>query len=270
MKKPIVVQKFFAVSFVFFFGKKMGGGHSHSVEHHYVAGPTVYVPDPATQQQLVVLQNKLEKVEKEAQVAGDPNLYVANANKILDNLIEKIPEMKLTQSIEIKTGEVHVGVVGNISVGKSTLLNAMFGLKLPVSMDHCTEGCKVVHRKELHYFWDVAGKNDDFRFYNPENLSFVKSLGIVVVLYSEDIELSANLIRVVAAINPCNVVLVRTKVDQYRQQDARSLEEIRERDTKIAKRWIADPRIFFVSAHNILDGKTDKYDWDALVQKLTV
>jgi small GTP-binding protein len=241
----------------------MGGGSS--TEYVYVP-QYVYVPDPAAQKAVEELKVQLQKVADEASTAGDPALFTQNSNKIMDNLLSKLPNMKLNQSIVVQTGEVHIGVVGNISVGKTTLLNALLNLNLPVSMDHCTEGCQVVHQQNSHIYWDVAGKNDDFKFYNPESLSFVKSLGIAVVLYSDDIALSANLIRVVSKINP-NVILVRTKVDGYRANDVRSIEQIRARDTSIAKTWIENPQIYFVSAHNIMDGK-ERYDWDAIEKLL--
>lgn len=240
----------------------MGGGGSHI---EYV--PTyVYVPDPATQTQLVQVKEQLQTLKDEATLRSDPVYFTSNSTKLMDGFLDKLPGMKLTQSIVVGTGEVHVGVVGNISVGKTTLLNALLGLKLPVSIDHCTEGCQVVHKQDLHIYWDVAGKNDDFQFYNPENLSFIKSLSVVVVLYSDDITLSSNLIRVVSQINP-HVILIRTKIDQYRSTDMRTIDEIRARDLSIAKTWIKDPEIYFVSAHNIMDGK-ERYDWDAVEKRL--
>lgn len=245
----------------------MGGGDSR-VE--YV---TQYVPDPAAQAAAAAAQKacaemqlQLKKVEEEAILAGKPELYAVNSAKLMDTLVEKLPTMKLTEGIQVKTGENHIGVIGNISVGKTTLLNVLFGLKLPVSMDHCTEGCEVVHKQGANVYWDVAGKNDDFRFYDPASLSFVKSLSTVVILYDSDMAMTANMIRVASKINT-NIVLVRTKVDQYRKNDLRTVEQIRERDATIAKTWLTDPQIYFVSAHNITDGG-ERFDWDALEKRL--
>ncbi len=236
-----------------------GGRHTHTVQH-------VYVPDPATTAALAKATKDLEAAKKEAINAGDPALFKTNATKAMDTFVAKLPSLKLTDSIVKKTGEVHIGVVGNTSAGKSTFLNVLLGLNLPVSMDHCTEKCEIVKQDGLRVYWDVAGRNDQFEFYKVETLAFLKALDVLIVFYCDDIGMITNIMRVGAKLNS-NILLVRTKVDQFRETDARSLAETRVRDERLAREHIPGARVYFISAHNITANK-ECHDWHKLVEAI--
>ncbi len=144
----------------------MGGSestvHTHSVQ-------VVYRPDPATTKKLEETQAQLTTLEQRAMRAGDPKLYSTNAANLLTNFVEKLTSLNITECIQKAPGERHIGVIGDISCGKSTFLNVMFKLSLPVALGHCTTKCEPVHRLRRAggdiVYWDVPAKNDDFRFY---------------------------------------------------------------------------------------------------------
>jgi small GTP-binding protein len=238
------------------------GGSTHTTQ-------VVYRPDPATTAALTKATEELAAARQAAKDAGDPAKFKQNATKAMDTFVEKLPTLTLQQSIIKQTGETHVGVVGNTSAGKSTFLNALLGLKLPVSMDHCTEQCEVVCRRGRQVYWDVAGRNDQFEFYKVETLAFLKSLDVLIVFYCDDIGMITNIIRVAAALKSSKIILVRTKVDQFRANDARNLEEIKRRDERLASEHLPGARVYFISAHNIQDGGA-RFDWDALVKEIGV
>ena len=244
----------------------MGGSESKE-EHHY---HTVYQTPPEVTAQLNDAIQKLQKLEAEAIKQGDPKLYADNANNLLDIFVSKLPTLDLTDTIKKETGEIHVGVLGPISCGKSTLLNSLFNLKLEVALGHCTKTCKPVHKtSDLQVFWDVPGSNDDYRFYKAENLSFVKSLDKCVILFDNDIAMIANIIKVVHQLNP-NIILVRTKVDQYTVAHKRTIVEEKESDQKTLSDLVGITLpIYYISSHNIIAGK-EKYDWEIFKQKLEI
>ena len=91
------------------------------------------------------------------------------------------------------------------------MINALFRKNLPVALGHCTDKCKIVHIQNDNIIWDVCGHNDDFKFYNPMNSSFVKDLDKCVILFDNDISMIVNILKVVHKINPNNMVFIRTK-----------------------------------------------------------
>lgn len=243
-----------------------GGGSKHETVHHY---HTVYQTSPETQKVLDTQTAELKKHEAEAMERSDPKLFEANSKKVFDSFVEQLPNLKLTDIINKKTGEHHIGLIGAISAGKTSMINALFNKNLPIALGHCTEECKVVHSENNNVIWDVCGQNDDFKFYRPENLSFVKNLDKVVILFDNDISMIANFLKVVHKINPDNMVIVRTKVDQHTISNIRTVAEEQLLDKKKVKELLGVPmETYCVSSHNISDNKNERFDWDLVRKKL--
>jgi small GTP-binding protein len=243
----------------------MGGGESHEDHHHHhYHTTTVYQTPPEVEKELTDTKEALKVFETEAIDRGDPNLYKENANKLLDGFIEKLPQLNLVDLIVKETGENHIGFMGPISAGKTTMINTLFGLNLPVALGHCTTTCDVVHTQDNMCFWDVPGSQDDYRFYKAENLSFVKSLDKAVLLYDNDIDMISNILRVVNKIIPDNIILVRTKVDQHNEKNVRTIAEEKEIDQRKIKELLGvELNVYCVSSFNIInDGNS--YDWEQL------
>lgn len=239
----------------------MGGGGSTEVHHYH----TVYEVPVETKQQLQQQQEQIETFEKEAIERADPKHFQESQQKLIDTFVEQLPKLKLTDIINKKTGENHIGFIGPISAGKTSLINAMFDKNLPVALGHCTDSCEVVHTENTNIVWDVCGQNDDYKFYRPENLSFVKNLDKCAVLFDNDINMIANFLKIIYTINPENLIIVRTKVDQYSHDHARTIAEERILDKQKVKNLLGvDMEIHYVSSHNVKNGKDDKYDWDTL------
>ena len=239
----------------------MGGGDSREV--HYV-----YQVPPATQQLLDNQTKIIENFEKEAQEKGDPKLFQENSKKLMDTFVIQLSKLDLKSIITKKTGETHIGFVGPISAGKTSVINALFKLNLPVALGHCTEKCEVVHTESLNVIWDVCGTNDDFKFYKPESLSFIKDLDKVVILFDNDIAMISNFLKVISKLNK-NIVLVRTKLDQFQAGHVRTLTEEKELDKKKVKDLIGVAlEVYYVSAHNVSGGKFQIFDWDSFRAEL--
>ena len=68
---------------------------------------------------------------------------------------------------ELELKKKHACVIGPTSVGKSTLLNKLFGLKLKTDLGACTMEATMVKETADTVFWDAPGINADFGFYNP-------------------------------------------------------------------------------------------------------
>lgn len=237
-------------------------GNRGSTVHHYHTN-TVYQVPPETQKTLDIQKEQLRKFENDAKKLGDPKLYQKNSQNLLNNFVAKLSSLQLTDVIVKKTGEHHIGFIGPVSSGKTSMINAMFNKNLPVALGHCTEKCEVVHSENLNIIWDVCGQNDDFKFYQPENLSFVKNLDKCIILFDNDISMISNFLKVVHKINPHNMIIIRTKVDQYNSSNVRTIREEQALDTQKVRDLLGVPiKTYCVSSHNIMNGKPDKFDWD--------
>jgi len=243
----------------------MGGHGSKTIHHHH----TVYQIPPETQKILESQKEKLKQYEEDAIKLHDPKLFEQNSKNLMDNFLEQLPNLKLTDVIEKNTGETHIGFIGPISSGKTTMINALFDKNLPVALGHCTDKCQMVHTENNNVVWDVCGQNDDFKFYDPENLSFVKNLDKCVILFDNDIMMISNFLKIIHKINPDNIIIIRTKVDQHTQLNIRSVEEERQLDMKKVNDLLGiSMETYCVSSHNILKGNNNIYDWNIVKQKL--
>jgi GTPase SAR1 family protein len=169
----------------------------------------------------------------------------------------------LTNFIKKSTGEHHVGFIGPVSAGKTSYINALFGLKLPTALSHCTEDCSVVHKDNKNIIWDVFGSNDTFRFFDPESLAFVKDLDVCVLLFCDDITMVSNMLKIVYAINK-NLIIVRTKCDLYSEDDARTIEEEKVLDGKKANVILGtqDIKTYCISSRNVAKKTGKDFDWE--------
>jgi len=236
-------------------------GNGDSTEHHYHTEVIYKIPEE-TLKLLDEQAKQLKAFEEEAKKRNDPKLYTKNATKLLDKFIERLPSLKLTDAIKKKTGENHIGVIGPISSGKTSFINALFGIKLKVALGNCTEGCNIVHSENENVIWDVCGTNDDYMFYDPKSLSFVASLDTIAILFDNDIAMISNMLKVINAINPNAMVVIRTKVDQHNSLNIRSVTEEVELDkSKLNCLLGRDIKVYCISSLNILNKTGYPYDW---------
>lgn len=249
----------------------MGSGGSKHTEtiHHY---HTEYVPNPETVAALAKAEEDIAILEKEAEELGDPNYFSNNIGKLFDNFVTKVSSLKLNDIIDKKPGETHVGFIGPVTAGKSSFANVMYGLTEEVALGHCTSGCEVVHTTESGLvIWDMFGADNDFKYYKPETLSFVKNLDYCVIMFDSDISVVSWIIKTIYLINPNSVVIVRTKVDQCCEDSTRTVEEERNLDmTKVQELLgLAEPiQTYAVSTHNVKYHRGKRFDWDVLREML--
>jgi len=87
-------------------------------------------------------QNEINKIreenKKELKKLTDPEKMKELKESQLKNYLKHLSTKKWSESLENTLGVKHNVVVGNISVGKSSLLNYMFNLKLKVGFDETT------------------------------------------------------------------------------------------------------------------------------------
>lgn len=244
----------------------MGGTESHSTT-------ILTVISPETQEQLDNLKAALANFKKEAIEKGDPEHFNEHATKLFDTFVDTLPSLKLTENIQKSTGDSHIGIIGPISSGKTTFINTLFGINLPTALGHCTNSCDIVHTIKENdgttFWWDVPGKNSDYRFYKPENLCFLKSLDTIIILFDNDISMIQDIIRVVTAVSTGKLIVIRTKIDQH-MDGSRTIEQERVLDTDKLRKY-TNAQLYYISSHNVkLGGDRELYDWKELKKDLGI
>jgi len=235
-------------------------GNVFGGDSHHVVYQTNYVHQtpPQVIQQVETQQKQIETLKINQQTEN----YGTIMHNLTNNFIKNISELKLTEAITDKQGKKHIGFIGPISTGKTTMINTLCNIKLPVSLGHCTEGCKKVHTHDNTVIWDMCGTNDDYKFYNSKTLGFIASLDKVAILFSTDISAIANILRVVNEINP-NIVLIRSKVDQHNKLNCRSIEEEHVRDEQAVSELLGkNIKVYNTSSLNIMNSTGNKFDWE--------
>ena len=152
-------------------------------------------------------------------------------------------------------------VMGDVSVGKSSLLNALFGLHLAVGVGHTTNDVSPVHQDGRGIIWDSAGVNRDLSLYDVNSLNFIYGVQLVAILYSTSLCTVATTVAIVNKIKGASsFVCVRTQCDRHSARDALSLDQEMERDRQFLEEMgIVGVRLFKTAAEG-----PNRFDADRL------
>ena len=108
--------------------------------------------------------------------------------------------------------------------------------------------------------WDSPGDNDDFKFYDAASIAFFQSMDRVFIAYPDSLKSCNELVRVMYAVKPNDTYLVRTKCDQEKPSDIRTVEEEVEIDKKLLKKWnINIPILATSSRRNFIYRDNEKF-----------
>lgn len=239
-----------------------GWKHTWKAENDNVYHKVVK-PDPAIKKAKKEAEEKLYRLQKEKEETEKASTFAEQLKKQFNNVIDGMGKLDLKDEITKIADEKHISFIGPVSAGKSTLQNVLYGLNLEVALGHMTTKCETVHTEAGLVVWDMPGEDMSFRYYKPETLSFIKSLDKCVVLFDSDIAAVSWTIKVVHAINPEALVIVRTKVDQCTEESTRTVDQEREADgVKVQKllRLDAPFKTYCISSHSVRD-KRERYDW---------
>lgn len=164
--------------------------------------------------------------------------------------LDALGEMTFTTPIPPELQTAHnVLVIGDVSCGKSSLLNKLFNLRLKVGTGGTTEKVEAVFNDGTSIVRDSPGGNQDFAYYDPTTLNFIHGVSIVVVFYESSLGTVSDILRVCHKLKGRAVVCVRTKCDLYDPSpDCRSLDEEMERDRATAKSLAVDGLQFYKTA----------------------
>ena len=222
-------------------------------------GRTVeYRDNPETQRQLQQqnamiedLKRGLDQAVAEAKKRSDPAHFRTQQKAVFQEFLSRLGSMSFVDCLpEQLRGARNVMVIGDVGTGKSSLLNQLFGLRLPVGIGHTTTHAQAVFTEERSVIWDTAGCNQDFAYYDPDTLNLIHSMALVVVLYNTSLVTAEPALRTACKIKGvAGVVCVRTMCDRRTAADVLTVNEETQRDRNLlADCNLSGVRVFQTSA----------------------
>lgn len=169
--------------------------------------------DKMNQQYTDTINKLMEAMKREQEKAETPEEYHAIQEKYENQFVQSLRTLKFQEIIKPKEGK-HYCFIGPTSVGKSSLWNALFGLKLEVGLGSTTKEANEIHKVGNVTYWDAPGINKDFGFYKPHHLGFFNDLDKIFVLFESEIYSVALILKVFNAMGK-KIVVVRTKIDTW-------------------------------------------------------
>lgn len=172
---------------------------------------------PQQQAQWTRTEKDLEKLKKEMDDMMNSNMenYVKNEEKFytrqLKLVAEGIPDIP-------KTEVFSCAMLGQTSAGKSSIINAVYGLNERVDYVVCTVDIKLVVDRPDFQLCDVYGSNDEQSYQNTKQLLAIKKLHKVCCVYIGAVESCLRLARLLKALK-VPAVFFRNKEDTIPEAD---------------------------------------------------
>lgn len=181
------------------------------------------------QQKIEDLKAQQKQLEQLGQ--GNPATFAANMQKFLDKQFEAVAKLPDPPKQPLKS----IAIMGKTSAGKTTLINKLFGTNLRTDEIRCTTGVEPVYTApdESIQCWDVFGDNDEQSYHEIDLLMQAKTLHKLVVVYTDAVDNSLNMAKLVQALR-LPTVFFRNKaedmrpenVDRVRNNDKAQLERV--------------------------------------------
>ena len=145
---------------------------------------------------------------------NNPEKIVEIREQQLQQYLKFLKTKKWSDSLKNDHGVRNNVVVGNISVGKSSLLNHFFGLNLKVGVDETTLAAEPVRKGKI-VVWDSPGINEDFDLYNVNTLTLFGTADKIFILFNTSLRSCKNDVRILSTIKPHATFCIRTQCDEF-------------------------------------------------------
>ena len=205
-------------------------GNTHSYE--YRDDPVLQAQIEQQRRDLAALSTQIDAAKRESERQGDPAIFREQQRAVFETFLAKLPRMKFMDVLPAALrGKLNVAFIGDVSAGKSSLINRLFGTSLAVGVGHTTNGVMPVAQEGNLVVWDSPGGNRDFAFFDPAALNLLYSASKIVVLFDTSLTTVAEVLRTALTLKgSTNVICVRTQCDKFSARDCRTVAEELKRD----------------------------------------
>ena len=244
--------------------------------------------------QKLTKENEQMKEQMKKQMKEPPNEDAA-----FDRFLAGLADVDLTPWYPKHPNIFRIGFIGKVSVGKSSLINALYGEKVAKTGRGATtmkpaflgemKLTKAATRKT--HIYDIPGDDSNYSYVDVEGLRMVNSLDLLVVVFDDTISYTVNFIKLAMTLGKY-IVFVRNKLDgddNDEDDDSKELswqeelEKDKEKLDQMLPTSVPFP-MFGVSAKNSLkavkaalkSGNTaapapcETYQWNAFVKELAM
>jgi len=231
-----------------------GNGNAAANEALAKANKNLQNQIDANQQQIKKLLDQVEK----SKITSLKDLS-ENEKKIFDQVVELC---KAEPAYEL-AGK-NVGFFGIVSVGKSSLINALIGKKVAATEigETTTEYQAYPGIFGLTY-WDCPGKHDNLNYLTASYISLIKGLSTRIIVVDITLKHITGLIKLLQRLS-LPFILVINKYDDVEREDAEDRTKFEATITKEINEYCPLVRVFRVSSK-----QPGKFDWDEFVQTIT-
>lgn len=155
---------------------------------------------------------KMERLDEREKVTIDNHKKQQDKNygEFL-KMVEEIPPVE-------KTEKRSAAFLGKTSVGKSSMINKLFGANCQTSPLTCTKDVSEVWSSEDLVIFDVFGTNDEESYHNTKTLTTTKTLHLIVAVYTECVDSAFRFAMLLGALG-VPVIFVRNKCEDLSADD---------------------------------------------------
>lgn len=217
------------------------------------------------------LEKERQKIEQEfkelEENEKDPAKLTQNKARLFDNYVSAITSQDL-HSPALRaiaaTNVINAAVVGNVCVGKSTFLNALFGADLTkTGIDRTTE---VAEKIKTHTtlalgtkvdVYDVPGNDSKFTYFDLDKVDFIARMHLVVVLFHDTVTYVYEIVRTLKALG-VRFVVVRNKIDSMDENERVPWTQVLARDRQMLLADLGiDTTVYGISSRNTKNAKAE-------------
>jgi len=245
----------------------------------FIDYPTDEAAVQGMEEQKVVIDRVQDHLTAELETARahvKPKLFVEAEKRAFNCFVSLLAsrEFKFVSPLPVNSGDEKFNslMIGNISAGKTSIINKLFASGLETGIGDTTQGVVLAAAGEAYAVWDSAGINHTLMFLDQDSLNYIASVQCVVIVYATALITVEALIKVVNAIKgPDGFVCVRTKCDLYNpNNDQSTIDEEMDRDREFLRSIEIDSdRVRFFRTAVEGPNEFDNQDLLALLQRTT-
>lgn len=200
-------------------------------------------------------EEKIEEATKLARLQKDYKKLKEFKKESIEIFCDKLKKLNLKKTNNTGTGLKKKIFVGNISAGKSSMINFLFDRNEDTGLGEITSEIKEVYVYNKIKIYDCPGFNEDFSISRVEVIEKLSTFDQIYILYNDSIKTINDIIKIIFAIFDIkDIFFVRTHCDQSKKTDKKTIQKEIDNDIKNLKELLGieiNPEQIFATSAKI-------------------